>query len=384
MHFLTQRMTDRLKLQKKQALYRNPPAVSARKGRIITIGQKKVLNFSSNDYLGLGSSDQLARTVACNFRKYGASGSSSRLVSGNYGAICEAEAALCQYFGYESALIYPSGYQCNLGVIATLFEKKDRVLVDKHIHASSVAALRLSGARLQGFKHNCMAHLKRRLSKMESPPAAILTESLFSMDGDLLDVDVLARIKAEHEVPVLVDEAHALGVLGAKGRGIARSVADMAVGTLGKALGLFGAFVLLPSNTREYLLNFSSPLIYTTTLPEAHGASVISVLEIMAGADSRRQKLMELSRAAKKSIRQAGFDVNGDAHILSIAIGSETMAAAYCDRLFEKGIFVFSARFPTVPLGKAILRISMTADHTPADVDTLVTGLTEARYAIEA
>lgn len=383
MNFLTRRITQRLALQKKNNLYRNPPAIAARKGRTLTVGQKKLLNFASNDYLGLGSSERLAFEVARNFQKYGASGSSSRLVSGNYGAIRDAEAALSQYFGYDSALIYPSGYQCNLGVIATLFEKNDRVLADKHIHASGVAALKLSGARLYGFKHNRISHLEKRLAGLDRPAAGILTESLFSMDGDLLDVAGLARVKTDHGVPVLVDEAHAFGALGEKGRGIARFAADLAVGTLGKAFGLFGAFALLPHHFREYLLNFSSPLIYTTTLPEAHGASVVSALKLLAAADSRRQKLAELSRALKNGLRQADFVVGGDAHIISVAIGSEKKAGAYCARLFDKGLFVFSARFPTVPLNKAILRISMTAAHTRSDVDTLLTGLTEVRHALE-
>ncbi len=378
----TQRMTDRLINQKKQGLYRHPPTVVARTGRLIQVGQRQLLNFASNDYLGLGASTQLAQRVAQNFDKYGASASSSRLVSGYYSAIEEAEAALAEYCGYNSALIYPSGYQCNLGVIATLFEKGDTVFGDKHIHASSVAAIKLSGARFYGYNHNCMDHLKRRLTTTASSWAAILTESLFSMDGDLLNIEELASIKIDHDLLVLVDEAHALGVMGENGRGLSRPVADLAVGTLGKAFGLFGAFALLTTTFREYLINFSAPLIYTTSLPEAHGASILAALDMVIAANDRRQRLAEVTTALHTRLCESGFDVGGDAHIISVKVGSELKATAMCQHLFEKGLFVFSARFPTVPLNQAILRISMTAMHTHDDVNALVTGLMEARDAL--
>ncbi len=379
---LAQRMAQRLAQQKTQGLYRNPPAIAARNGRFVEIGRRRRLNFASNDYLGLGSDDRLAGIVAENFKKYGASGSSSRLVSGYYAAVREAEAALAQYFGYDCALIYPSGYQCNLGVIATLFEKGDPVLGDKHIHASSVAAVKLSGARFYGYKHNDTDHLQKRLDRLPTPPAGLLTESLFSMDGDRLPVDRLLHLKQSRNLTVLVDEAHAFGVLGPQGRGIARRVADIAVGTFGKALGLFGAFALLPERVREYLINFSSPLIYTTALPEAHSASILSVLKFIAAADDRRDALARVSRDLTSQLQAAGFTVNGDDHIISVTIGSEKRAAAIAARLFEKGLFVFPARFPTVPLNQSILRISLTALHTPDDIHALVNGLKEAQHAI--
>jgi len=203
------------------------------------------------------------------------------------------------------------------------------------------------------------------------------------MDGDRLDLNGLAQIKQTHAPMILVDEAHAFGVLGDKGRGIARAVADMAVGTCGKALGLFGAFVLLPLKIREYLINFSSPLIYTTTLPEAHGASLLSVLELVAASDRKRERLQKISQMARTRLKKAGFTVGGDAHIISVEIGSEKKAGTLCAKLFEMGLFLFSARFPTVPLNQSILRISMTAEHTRADVDALITGIRKAKDDLE-
>jgi 8-amino-7-oxononanoate synthase len=159
-------------------------------------------------------------------------------------------------------------------------------------------------------------------------------------------------------------------------------VADLAVGTFGKAFGLFGAFVLLPHDMREYLINFSSPLIYTTTLPEAHGASILNALEMVVAADNSRLQLAKVSATMQAKLQAAGFEAGGNAHIIAVHIGSEAKATALCRHLFKKGVFVFSARFPTVPLNQAILRISMTAEHTPEDVNALVTGLLEAQDAI--
>ncbi len=373
-----QRIASRLRHQRRLGLYRNPPAIAVRDGRHVVVGGRRLLNFASNDYLGLGCCPVLAARVAKHFKTYGASSSSSRLVSGHYDAITEAEAALAEYFGYESALFYPSGYQCNLGVISTLFEKGDTVFFDKHVHASSVKGMKLSGASVFGFRHNRMDHLARRLSTHGEDPSGLLTESLFSMDGDRLDVAGLARVKTTRRLLAVVDEAHAFGALGEKGRGIARSVADVAVGTFGKALGLFGAFVLLPARYREYLVNFSSPLIYSTTLPEAHGASAMDVLRRIEESDAPRERLAAVSRQMKRRLSEEGFSVTGDAHIIAVEIGDEEKAVALSRHLFGKGFFVFAARFPTVPLGKAILRIGMTALHDAADVADFVNGLREA------
>lgn len=375
-----QRINARLAHQERVGLYRNPPPIARREGKIVVVKGRRLLNFASNDYLGLGGDPALAEKVAANFKRYGASSSSSRLVSGHYDTISQAEAALAEYFGYESALFYPSGYQCNLGVIGTLFETGDTVFFDKHIHASSVKGLRLSGATFCGFRHNRMDHLARRLDRHHAPEAGLLTESLFSMDGDQLAVDDLVQLKTNYRLLTIVDEAHAFGVLGAGGKGIARPVADVAVGTFGKALGLFGAFALMPSRVREYLLNFSSPQIYTTTLPEAHGASVLDLLERVAGADDRRDRLAAISREMRSRLQQAGFDVSGDAHILAVEIGTEARAVALARALFDNGFFVFPARFPTVPLGKAILRLSLTASHTIADIDDFIHTLTRIAH----
>jgi 8-amino-7-oxononanoate synthase len=371
------RYRRKLALQKESGLFRDPPPIDRREGKHIVCRGRRLLNMASNDYLGLGAGPELRRKVADNFVRYGSSSSSSRLVSGNFTLLNEAEAAYARYFGYEAALFYPSGYQANLGVLSTLFEPGDTLLFDKHIHASSVKGLALSGAQAKGFNHSAMDHLEKRLKKSGSQ-VGVVTESLFSMDGDRLDVSGLKSLKEAHHFFCIVDEAHAFGTLGPQGRGLAREVADVAVGTYGKALGLFGAFVCTSAEIKSYLLNFSSPQIYTTTLPEAHAASTLDVLEAVSQSGPQRRHLVQLSGWLKAELRGAGFRVSGDAHILAVEIGREQSAVDLAQSLLAKGIFVLPARYPTVPLNRAILRISLTALHTEADGDILVKALKES------
>ena len=363
-----ERYRERLLIRKEAGLLRIPAVIEGREGKYVFIGTKRALNFASNDYLGLGVSEKLRQKVSYNFQKFGTSSSSSRLASGNYEVISQAEEAYARYFGYQSALFFSSGYQANLALLSTLFKKGDALIFDKHIHASSIKGMELSGASFRGYNHNSMSHLHRRLEGNGEGQSAVLTESLFSMDGDFLDIDGFGRLKDRYGFFSVVDEAHAFGALGEGGRGIARAVADIAVGTFGKSLGLFGAFVLLPETIKEYLFNFSSPLIYSTTLPEAHAASALDILEILSEADDGRRRLREISRIMKESLCAEGLTIKGDGHIISWEIGDEKAAVEMSRELLVRDIFVFPVRYPTVPLGKAIIRIGMTALHTEEDV----------------
>ena len=371
------RIINKLTAQKEAGLYREPIEIENREGRFLLIEGGKVLNFASNDYLGLGVSEELKRKVSGNFLKYSTSSSSSRLVSGNYSVINQTEKEYALFFGYEDALFFPSGYQANIGILSALFEKDDLLIFDKHMHASSVKGMVLSGANFHGYNHNSMSHLSKWLEKFTKKKTAVLTESLFSMDGDLLDIQGFKELKKRFDFFSIVDEAHAFGAIGENGRGIARDVADIGIGTFGKAFGLFGAFVLLPAGFKEYLFNFSSPLIYTTSLPEAHAASAIDLLEIISQCEKQRKHLSNISSLTKESLVYEGFCVKGDAHILAVEIGDESRTLEISRKLLEKDIFVLPARYPTVPLHKAILRIGMTALHTEEDVRKLVSSLKE-------
>ena len=378
-----ERYKRRIAAQRQAGLYRSPPEISKRDGKYLDIGGHRVLNFASNDYLGLGCSETLKKKVANNFQKFNASSSSSRLVSGNYSAISQAEKEYAKHFGYDEALFFPSGYQANIGILSTFFEKGDTIICDKHVHASTVEGMTLSGAGFKGYNHNSMSHLKKRLEANGQDQMAVLTESLFSMDGDLLDTGAFDKVKKEYKFLCIVDEAHAFGVLGDKGCGMAGNVADIALGTFGKALGLFGAFVLLPEGFKEYLFNFASPLIYTTALPEAHASAAVDLLEIISERDDLRAHLKQVSQHMKKGLSREGFQVTGDAHILAVRIGEEHKSVAVARGLLDRGIFVLPARFPTVPIRNAILRVSMTAMHTDKDVANFIRILSEVSDKIE-
>ena len=372
-----QRIRDRLSLQKKTGLYRYPPVIEKKEGKYVYMDGKPYLSFASNDYLGLADSAVLKDILIRNIEYHGTSSSSSRLVTGNYHLIREAETAYAEYFGYEAALFFPSGFQANLGLLSTLFEPGDRVLVDQHIHASSVKGMALSGADIIGFRHGNLDHLQKKLNKIGVSQTAVVTEALFSMDGDLLDVTNLARLKNQYTFLSIVDEAHSFGAIGSRGRGIARDVADIAVGTFGKAFGFFGAFLLVPAMVKEYLINFSAPLMFTTTLPPFHAGAAVEILKIVGQADPERDKLAAISYSMKKVLSQAGFHAFGDAHILGVEIGNEDLAVQVSLALKERGILVFAARYPTVALHHAILRIGMSALHDATDVTLFVRSLYE-------
>ncbi|MFH2059952.1 MAG: aminotransferase class I/II-fold pyridoxal phosphate-dependent enzyme [Pseudomonadota bacterium] len=375
---LEERIRQRLNAARQEGLYRNPPVLDKKSGRFVFLGNQKLLNFASNDYLGLGSSEQVASIVSNAFKRFSASSSSSRLVSGNFLTTCEAEQAYADYFGYDEAVFFSSGYQANSALISTLFEKEDTIIFDKHVHASCVSGLTMSQASLKGYNHSSMDHLEKRLGKIEKQ-TAVVTESLFSMDGDLLDIQTFGAIKKKYSFFCIVDEAHAFGALGDGGRGIARPVADIALGTFGKAMGLFGAFVLMPKGFKEYLINFASPFIYTTALPEAHAAAALEILDIISFSHDKRAHLNQISSFMKDELIKQGFIVNGQAHILSVTIGDEQLATDLSKALLKQGILSFPARYPTVQKGKAILRISLSALHQQEDVRFFVEKLKKVK-----
>ena len=365
--------------KKKEGLYRKPVNITKRRGKYIYINNCKVINFASNDYLGLGVDKKISEKISQNFLKYKNSSSSSRLVSGNYSIITETEKEYAKHFGFCDSLFFPSGYQANLALFSGLFSSQDSLFFDKHVHASCVKGMVLCNADCFGYNHNSISHLEKRLINNSSEYRAVVTESLFSMDGDFIKKEDFLSLKAKYGFLSVIDAAHSLGAIGNKGCDEIDKIADVGVGTFGKAFGFFGAFLLLPAKFKEYLFNFASPLIYSTTLPEAHAASVMDILQVISKADEKREKLKNISIRMKKRLKHFGFKVKGDAHIISIIIGNPAKALKISQNLIKKGYFVLSVRYPTVPLNKAILRIGMTALHTKEDVDGFINALSDFR-----
>lgn len=360
-------------------LLRTPISVASRKKSYIKSSDGDYLNFSSNDYLGLAQNREVLNELCKCIKKNGAASSASRLLTGNNKNLELAEDTYAKYFGYESALFFPSGYQANTALVSTLFNEDDSIIFDKRVHASIAHGLKGTTAEIYGYNHSSYKHLEKRV-KTSKPSSFLITESLFSMDGDILNVSKIEKLKKEYCFNVIVDEAHSFGALGEGGRGIATGVADIAIGTMGKAFGFNGAFVLMPSILKDYFLNFSSPLIYTTALPPYYGPIAEVLLEKVESMDSERAYIKDLAEYTKNEIKKNGLKVSGDAHIVSISIGDEGKAIDLSCKLLKKGIILSVCRFPTVPLGKAILRLGITASLAKSSIDYLVNCLKEVAF----
>lgn len=364
---------------------------------LVHMDGRPLLHFAGNDYLGLAADGAWRATVAACFARHAPSGTASRLAAGHTALAADAEAAWAEYFGYAECLFLPSGYQANLALLWGLLGHGDAVFLDRRVHASMAHALPPTGARLHTHRHADMDDLSRRLAAWraagnDGPPArgtgcapqpVVLAESLYSMDGTLPDMARLGAVAREHGAFVIVDEAHAFGALGAGGRGRAHGVADAAVGTLGKALGLFGAFLLLPRGTRNALENLASPLIHSTALPEAHAACCLALLDLLPRLDDRRHHLAALGAALRAGLRAEGMPVREGAHVVCVDVGDE----ARCTRLAAKlrtpagggpGVLALAARHPTVGRGAAVLRLGLTALHRVDDVARCVDLLARA------
>lgn len=364
---------------------------------------RPLLHFAGNDYLGLAADAHWRGTVAACFARHAPSGTASRLAAGHTTLTAEAEAAWADYFGYAECLFLPSGYQANLALLWGLLGHGDAVFLDRRVHASMAHALPSTGARLHTHRHADMDDLSRRLAAWrhnsdnasgghDGPPACgtacapqpvILAESLYSMDGILPDMARLGAVAREHGAFVIVDEAHAFGALGAGGRGRAHGVADVAVGTLGKALGLFGAFLLLPRGARNALENLASPLIHSTALPEAHAACCLALLDLLPRLDDRRHHLAALGAALRTGLRAEGVPVREGAHVACVDVGDEDRCTRLAARLRAPadggpGVLALAARHPTVPRGAATLRLGLTALHRVDDVARCVDLLAHA------
>lgn len=394
----------RMEARRQAGLARTVLTHDLRTTRHVTLGGVKLCNFASNDYLGLGDDPHWRAEVADCFARHAPSGTASRLAGGHSRLVAEAEAAWAAHFGHECCMFLPSGYQANLAAITGLLNPGDDVFLDRRIHASMARALPLCGATPCTYPHGDLSRLERRLEVrsgqtqhpagaakacgVEDPdvnapaplappsPPVILTESLFSMDGTMTDMEHLAALRARHGAFVILDEAHACGALGQGGRGLAweqgrrgPTAADVVVGTLGKGPGFFGAFMLMPFAVRDALENMASAVMHSTALPEAHSAALLRLLPRMAGMDGARDRLASLSARLRHGLAGCGLPVKGEAHIICIETGDEARTSAVAARLRQRGVLTLAARHPTVPSGHAVLRFSVTAAHTKEDID---------------
>jgi 8-amino-7-oxononanoate synthase len=375
-------------------LRRCPEVAGSSRVRVAVSAAPRV-SFCSNDYLGLANHPALAAAAATAAARDGFGASAARLVSGDLPAHRQLEARLGGFLGRQAALVFPSGYQTNLGVLTALAGPEDVIVSDALNHASIVDGCRLSRARIAVYPHGDAGAAARLLADARGARRRLLvTESLFSMDGDAAPLAALAEAAESHDAIWIVDEAHALGVLGPAGRGLCAANGvepDVVVGTLGKALGAAGGFAAGSGLLRDFLVNRARTFIFTTALPPAVAAAAEAALDLASGPEGhlRRARLRErvdwmaahlapLHPAAVPVPAGVRLSAVCGSPILPFVLGSEARALAVSAGLARGGIFVPAIRPPTVPVGSARLRITLSAAHEQADLELFVQALREA------
>jgi 8-amino-7-oxononanoate synthase len=352
---------------------------------------RQLINFSSNDYLGLSQDPRVKEAAKAAIDHYPASATSSRLICGNFDVHEQLEEELAAFKGRASALVFSSGYMTNVGLLSALCGEKDWVYSDALNHASIIDGCRLSRARVQIFRHKDMDHLETLLKG--SPPSArkvLVTDSVFSMEGDLADLPGLVSLAGKYGCLLVLDEAHGTGVLGAQGCGLAEHFADqrnltlpkgtvdIEMGTLSKALGSFGGFVACDGLMKDYLMNKSRSFIFSTSLPPSAVGAARASLNIVRQEPALRRQLWANVELLKNRLQAKGFDLqSSESPILPIHFGSEEKALRISESLVEKGFFVPAIRPPSVPQGTSRLRLTVTAAHSEAEIEDLVEGLVQ-------
>jgi len=345
-----------------------------------------LLNFSDNDYLGLAHDARIVRAFERASRQYGAGAGASRLISGTSPLHERLEKKIAEFKKTECALVFGSGYLANLGAVSALVSEKDLIVIDKLNHASIIDAARLSGATLRAYPHKNLKRLEAILKKAgDFRRRLIITDSVFSMDGDLAPLRELAEIKKAHDAILMVDEAHGIGVFGKCGRGVGEYLGvedkiDISMGTLSKAVGVMGGFVAGSRDLIDYLVNFSRPFIFATALPPALMAACLESFHVIESSPKLKMQLWENVRQVKQVLLELGFRLGETVSpIMPVLTGDEKKSLELSQALKDEGVFVPAIRYPTVGRGKSRLRLTVSARHTEQDLKRLFTALRRVR-----
>ncbi len=376
---------QRLEALKKEDRYRFLRCVESEQDAHIVLDGRPVRLFCSNNYLGLANHPRVKEAAVEAARTYGCGSGASRLISGNMRLHEELENRLARFMGSDTAILFNNGYTANVGILSSLMSEGDTIFSDALNHASIIDGCRLSRADVRVFRHRDTEHLETLLARTGGTgKRLIVTDTLFSMDGVLAPLPDLVELARTHNCMLMTDEAHALGVLGRNGRGAGEQFGleeeiDISVGTLGKALGSFGAFAACGRVIHEFLINHARSLIYSTSLPPPVLAAAGTALEIVQAEPGRRERLAENARLFGNGLRALGFPLPDPlTQIQGLITGDEKRAMTLSEHLLREGVFAQGIRPPTVPPGTARIRFSLMATHTGEDIRAALTAVKKA------
>jgi len=368
-----------------EGLRRRLRVLETPQGAHVRVDGRDYVSFCSNDYLGLAADPRLVAAACTAAQRYGVGAGASHLVSGHAGAHHRLELELAAHVGYPQALLFTSGYMANVGVVTALCGREDEVFCDRLNHASLNDAALLSRAKMRRYAHLDLAVLARGLAASRARRRLVVTDAVFSMDGDIAPLAEMAALCERHDAWMLVDDAHGLGVLGEHGEGTlahlgVRSERVLCMGTLGKAAGVAGAFVAAHPPVIDYLLNRARTYIYTTAMPPLLAAVLSESLALVREESWRRDRLRELIARLRSRLDQGPWQLMpSSTPIQPLVIGEAAEAVRVADALAQRGLLVPAIRPPTVPRGTARLRVSLSAAHTAEDVDRLADALDALR-----
>jgi len=370
-----------LQQQREQKLYRSRITCEGMQGPLQVCDGKSFLSFCSNDYLGIAADPRIAKSLCNATEQYGVGSGAAHLINGHTSAHHALEEELADFTGRERALLFSTGYMANLGIVSALVGRNDAVIADKLVHASLIDAAKLSGAKLQRYHHAGVSSLMDRLAKASDTKKLIVTDGVFSMDGDIAPLpEIIANVDKSNSA-ILVDDAHGIGVLGERGRGCVEYFdcnddVEILMGTLGKAFGTFGAFVAGSETLIETLIQSARSYIFTTAMPAAIAEATRTSLKIVQSENERREKLQALITQFRTGAKQLGFDLaESITPIQPIIVGSAEQALQMSNALSDQGILVSAIRPPTVPAGTARLRITFSAAHDETQIEKLLRAL---------
>ncbi|MBU0501528.1 MAG: 8-amino-7-oxononanoate synthase [Gammaproteobacteria bacterium] len=371
-----------LERRRAEHLYRHRRVLGSPQGREIILDGQKLLSFCSNDYLGLSRHPKVIEAFRQGAENHGVGSGAAHLITGHGTAHQKLEEVLAEFVGYPRALLFSTGYMANLGVISALLGRADCLFADRLNHASLIDGGLLSRARLKRYPHGNVASLLRQLASVESGKKLVATDGVFSMDGDLAPLPQLAQTCANQDAWLMVDDAHGIGVIGPEGRGtlahfgLGPSEVPILMGTLGKALGAFGAFVAGSEELIETLIQQARPYIYTTAPPPAVAEAVRAGIELVITDQWRRDRLVALVQRFRTGAERLGLKLfPSHTPIQPLLLGESERALAWSRELEALGILATAIRPPTVPAGSARLRITFSAEHLESDVDSLLVAL---------